>query len=87
MMTLSTSKVSKKGLTNIPVSIRREAGIEEGDTIIWHVREDGVIEVRVVKNPYRLLKGKYKDPNLTYDKVEGIADKILEEGTNANNRA
>ncbi|RLG84619.1 MAG: hypothetical protein DRO18_06950, partial [Thermoprotei archaeon] len=32
-----TSKVSKKGLTNIPAKVRKELGIEEGDVLIWEI--------------------------------------------------
>ena len=48
---MARAKVSRKGLTTIPVRVRRELGIEEGDFLIWEVdRERGSISVRVVKN-------------------------------------
>ena len=31
---MGVSKVSRKGLTNVPSKVRREAGIEEGDLMI-----------------------------------------------------
>lgn len=72
------SRVSRKGLTTIPAWIRRELGIEEGDFLIWEVdRERGSISVRVVKNPLKHLKGKYNDPQLSYEAVEEVADPLL----------
>ena len=66
-------------MTTVPARIRRELGIEEGDFLIWEVdREREVINVRVVKNPLKHLKGKYNDPRLSYEIVEGIADSLLE---------
>ena len=82
------SKVSRKGLTAIPARVRRELGIEEGDFLIWEVdRERGSISVRVVKNPLKHLKGKYNDPRLSYEMVEGVADSLLEGEVLAGDRA
>ncbi|MDK2383871.1 MAG: AbrB/MazE/SpoVT family DNA-binding domain-containing protein, partial [Candidatus Korarchaeota archaeon] len=64
---MGVSKVSRKGLTNIPSKVRREAGIEEGDLMVWEVEGREVIRVRIVKDPLKHLKGKYDDPDLTYD--------------------
>ncbi len=72
------SRVSRKGLTTIPAWVRRELGIEKGDFLIWEVdRERGSISVRVVKNPLKHLKGKYNDPQLSYEAVEEVADSLL----------
>ena len=76
---LSTSRVSKKGLTTIPSSVRRNLGIEEGDILIWEVdKEGGIAVVKVVKNPLKNLKGKYSLDMLRYDVVEEEADKLIE---------
>jgi len=72
------SKVSKKGLTNIPTKVRKALNIEEGDLLIWEVnREQSIAIIRVVKNPLKYLRGKYNDPELTYDKVEEISEFLL----------
>ncbi len=72
------SRVSAKGLTSIPAKVKRALNIEEGDILVWEVdTRRGVAIVKVIKNPVKHLKGKYNDPDLTYDKVEGIADSIV----------
>mgnify|MGYP000436248084 CR=1 FL=1 len=86
-MIIATSRVSKKGLTSIPAAVRRSLRIEEGDILIWEVREGGEVVVRVEKDPYRVLRGKYRDEGLTYDKVEEIADLLLEGEVSACDRA
>jgi len=77
-VTVAVSRVSRKGLTTIPAAVRRAAGIEEGDVIVWEVREGGEIVVRVEKDPCERLAGKYRDPEMTYEKLEGEADRLLE---------
>ncbi len=82
------SKVSKKWLVTIPAEVRRRLGIEEGDYLAWEVDEKhDVIVVRVIKDPLRILEGKYDDSELTYDEVEGMADEILLRKAHASNRA
>lgn len=39
----------------VPASIRREAGVEAGDKLRWHVDEDGGISVELVKQQYGAL--------------------------------
>ena len=36
----------------VPAAVRREAGLEAGDKIRWHVDEDGALSVQVVKQQY-----------------------------------
>ena len=36
----------------VPAAIRREAGVEAGDKLRWHVDEDGTISVELVKQHY-----------------------------------
>ena len=75
---MPTSKVSKKGLTNIPAKVRRIVGIGEGDILIWKVdKKHKIIMVEVVKEPIKYLKGKYNDPKISYKNVEELADKIV----------
>lgn len=81
------SKVSKKWLVNIPAEIRKRFRIQEGDYLAWEMNEkDNIITIRIIKNPLRALTGKYDDPNLTYDVVEDLAEKISLREINANNR-
>jgi len=73
-----TSRVSRKGLTTIPVYIRRELGIEEGDLLVWVLdRERGVAVVKVVKDPLKYLSGKYSDDGLVYEAVEDLAEEFI----------
>ncbi len=76
------SKISKKGLTTLPSRIKDALGAEEGDYLEWRVVGNEVV-VRVVKNPYKFLRGRYNDPKLTYDAVEGKADQILRRDVDA----
>ena len=85
---MELSKVSKKGLTNIPVKIRRAVGIEEGDLLAWEIKNSGIITIKIIKNPYKFLKGRHSDPDLTYEEVEEEADSLLmKELSDASNRA
>ena len=84
-MTIKTSKISKKGLTTIPLEVKKALKAEDGDYLEWEVKE-GYAIVRVAKNPYKLLRGRHRDPKLTFEKVEGIADKLIEAEVNAGNR-
>jgi bifunctional DNA-binding transcriptional regulator/antitoxin component of YhaV-PrlF toxin-antitoxin module len=36
----------------VPAAVRREAGLEAGDKIRWHVDEDGTLSVELVKQQY-----------------------------------
>ena len=70
------SRVSRKFLVSIPAKVRKALGLEVGDILVWDVEGDKVI-VRVMKKSIKALKGKYYDPSLTYDSVEGKADELL----------
>ena len=74
---MSTSKVSDKGLTTIPKEIRERLGIRKGDLLRWIVGEGGTIMVRVVSDPYSMLKGRHTDLQLRYEELEGKADALL----------
>ena len=83
---MEVSRVSKKGLTSIPAKVRRMLGIEEGDVLVWEVdRERSVAIVRVIKNPVKYLKGRYNDPNLAYERVEELADRLVVRELHAGN--
>ncbi len=85
---MALSKVSKKGLVSIPAEVRSFLNIEEGDYLVWDIdRVRKVVVIRVLKNPYKYLKGKYSDPNLIYERVEEEANRIVEGEVHANNRA
>ncbi|MGC9020346.1 MAG: AbrB/MazE/SpoVT family DNA-binding domain-containing protein [Candidatus Methanodesulfokora sp.] len=75
---MELSKVSKKFLTSVPAKVRKALKIEVGDLLAWNINEEeGFAAVRVVKNPYKALCGKYQDPDLVYEAVEETADKLL----------
>jgi AbrB family looped-hinge helix DNA binding protein len=77
---MPTSTVSRKGLTTVPSKIRKVLGIKPGDRLDWRVVKKGdkkLIEVEAEKNPYEFLKGRRKDPNASFDKVEGLADALI----------
>lgn len=84
---MEVSRVSKKGLTTVPARVRRVLGVEEGDVLIWKVDEKrNVAIVKAVKNPIKFLKGRYDDPNLTYERIEEIADRLIVRESRANDR-
>lgn len=85
---MSLSRVSKKWLTTIPSDVRRSLGLEEGDFIMWEVdASKAVAIIRAVKDPLKFLKGRYSDPKLKYEAIEGAADKIVMGMIHADNRA
>lgn len=36
----------------VPAAVRREAGVEAGDKIRWHVDDEGALSIRLVKEHY-----------------------------------
>jgi len=44
----SESKVSGNQ-ANIPARIRRELDIDDGDTLRWHIEDDGTLRVQIVQ--------------------------------------
>ncbi|MFQ5887686.1 MAG: AbrB/MazE/SpoVT family DNA-binding domain-containing protein [Candidatus Hydrothermarchaeales archaeon] len=77
---MSTSTVSRKGLTTVPSKIREALGIKSGDKLEWRVvkkNDKTLIEVEAEKNPYEFLKGRRKDPEGTYNRVENLADALI----------
>lgn len=51
------TKVSDSGMVTIPAEIRRRLDIEAGDELRWTVREDGTLEVEVVRQRYGTFDG------------------------------
>ena len=47
---MEISKISAKGQTTIPSKIRKLSGLMEGDTIIYEVRDDGLL-LKKLKEP------------------------------------
>ncbi len=77
---MPTSTMSRKGLTTVPSKIRKTLGIKSGDRLDWRVvkkNDKTLIEVEVEKNPYEFLKGRRRDPDASFDKVEGLADALI----------
>lgn len=77
---MSTSKISKKGLTTVPKEIRESLELNEGDRLAWSIRSQQgtkTIEIVPIKDPYTFLKGIRSDENLTYDKAEEVADRLI----------
>lgn len=84
---MGVSRVSKKWLTTVPADVRKALGVEEGDALLWEIGGEGVAIVRVLKNPLKSLKGKYNDPRIAYEAIEGLADALIEREADASHRA
>ncbi|KPV62472.1 MAG: SpoVT / AbrB like domain protein [Candidatus Bathyarchaeota archaeon BA2] len=72
--------ISNKGLVTIPSVIRERLNLQRGDKLEWHITRHGeetLIQVRVIRNAYALLKGKRRDSDLAYEKIEHLADEAL----------
>ncbi|KPV62056.1 MAG: hypothetical protein AOA65_2094 [Candidatus Bathyarchaeota archaeon BA1] len=77
---MPVSTVSKKGLTTIPSEVRGALKIKKGDMLEWKIvkaHNEFILQVRLIPNPYDFLKGRRKDPELTYEKIEDLADKLI----------
>lgn len=77
---MPVSTVSKKGLTTVPSKVRAAFKIKEGDMLEWKIvraQDEAILQVRLIPNPYDFLKGRRKDSELTYEKVEDLADKLI----------
>jgi AbrB family looped-hinge helix DNA binding protein len=49
-MFMYQSKIGKKYQTVVPMEVRESAGIQEGDSLLWEVHEEGYIVVRPQKS-------------------------------------
>ncbi len=77
---MSTSKISRKGLTTVPKEIREALGISVGDRISWRLHRAGsnfIVEIEALKNPEKFLKGRRSSEKLTYQRLEEEADRLL----------
>lgn len=77
---MAVSTVSKKGLTTIPSKVRAAFKMKEGDMLEWRIieaQDEIVIQIKPIPSPYHFLKGRRRDPELTYEKVEDLADKLI----------
>lgn len=77
MKMTATAKISSKGQVTIPVNVRRALGAEEGDTLIFEIKEDG-IEIRLHKqtalpNLFGILQAPQR--NLDYNDIRKNARK------------
>ena len=44
--------VNESYSVTVPAAVRREAGVDAGDKLRWHVDEDGSLSVELVKQQY-----------------------------------
>lgn len=49
-MYMYQSKIGKRYQTVVPMEVRESVGIQEGDSLLWEVNEDGYILVRPQKS-------------------------------------
>ena len=85
---MAVSKVSRKGLTSIPAEVRRKLQIDEGDLLVWKIDEPRKVAViQVLKDPFKFLEGRHRDPRLVYSEVEERADELLLGELHARNSA
>ncbi|MHA1292530.1 MAG: AbrB/MazE/SpoVT family DNA-binding domain-containing protein [Promethearchaeota archaeon] len=71
------STVSDKGLTTIPKDIRKKLNIKKGDKIHWILTGKDESELIIVKDPLKYLTGRYSREDITHEKVEHEADKLI----------
>jgi len=64
----------------VPEDVLKRSGIKVPCFLRWRYDEEqGVLIAEIVKDPYIFLKGRYRDEELTYDKVEHQADTLLKQ--------
>jgi len=70
--------VNESYSVTVPAAVRREAGVEAGDKLRWHVDEDGSISVKLVKQQYGAFSklepvdvGKKTDAAEDHDRIAG----------------
>jgi len=62
----------------VPEDVLKRSGIKVPCFLRWRYDEEqGVLIAEVVEDPYIFLKGRYRDEELTYDKVEHQADALF----------
>jgi AbrB family looped-hinge helix DNA binding protein len=74
-MYLYESKVGKKYQTVVPMQIRETAGIQEGDSLIWEVNDDGSFLVRPQKSKTDYLASLNQKAYGTFDDAQKHVEK------------
>ena len=69
-------KVTRRGQTTIPLKIRRQCGIKEGDRLLVEVTEKGILFKPV---PNLLDMAGIDAPYATVEQVNKMIDKLREE--------
>ena len=76
---MALSRLDEDGSTRIPSDVLKHLGIKGTCYLRWSYDETRrVLVAQVVRGPLELLKGRYRDEELVYDKVEEKADELLE---------
>lgn len=75
-MHIYESKVRKKYQTVVPMQVRESANIQEGDSLIWEVHENGQIIVRPQRSKTEYLATLNKK---VYRSYENAAKHVAEE--------
>lgn len=68
-----TTKVTRKGQVTIPVELREEFGLEEGDEVVWQSGEEGLV-VRPAKRDAG--RGMLVDEDVPEEKREEMAQEF-----------
>lgn len=68
-----TTRVTDKGQTTIPQSLREKYGIEAGDTVVWEDAEDGLVVRKVIADAGR---GLWVDDDLSREDREAVASEL-----------
>lgn len=70
---IETTRVTDKGLTTIPQSLREKHGIEPGDTVVWEYTDEGLVVRKVFEDAGR---GRWVDEDLDDEDRRAIADEL-----------
>jgi len=68
-----TTRVTDKGQTTIPQSLREKYGIEAGDTVIWEDTDEGLVVRKVIEDAGR---GLWVDEELSEADREAVAEEL-----------
>jgi AbrB family looped-hinge helix DNA binding protein len=70
-----TTRITRKGQTTIPKSLREEYDLEEGDELIWERSDDGITVRKVTKSAGR---GMLVDDDVSSEKRKEMAEEMDE---------
>jgi len=76
--------VSSKGQVVIPKSIREAVGVHAGNELVFSVRTDGVIEMRLRKRLIKIFFGRCKQKGKKAMSIEDM-DKAIEKAVSEKN--